>query len=240
MAKPPVNRPKPLPHLRDFKYAVAQYQSTDRTVQELSDEIGVTRSELFDYFSTNGITRGVPTLSKSIGDRTTEILAGDVIDATSGVPTTREQIVEINATLQAALIREHREDINRFRKLAMILLNELEGMTSYNDVLEDLGHILRSEDKNGVDKLNDAYHKVISLPGRTDTLKKLGETLKIVIQLERQAFGMRDDYEDDEIRKARQAGTTPVQQAVESDFAAIASTFNKILLSHQTKAVADA
>ena len=40
------------------------------------------------------------------------------------------------------------------------------------------------------DKLNDLYRKIISLPERARTAKTLAETLRITIDMERQAFGM--------------------------------------------------
>ncbi len=209
-------------HAGDYYYAFQQYRA-GRSIQESADDIGVKRQELFDRISKEGITQDLALL---IRNKTSDILAGDVVDANGRLPVTPEDIIQINATLQASVIRSHRKDIDRFRKLVMRFLDELEGQTMYNDLLEDLGTMMRSENRNGEDKLNDAYKKVISLPGRTDTLKKLGETLKILILLERQAFGMRDDYEDDEIRKSKT--TTPDTPAV-SNFDSITRRFMKAM-----------
>ena len=49
----------------------------------------------------------------------------------------------------------------------------------------------------GQDKLNDLYQKIISLPGRAKTMKDLGETLRVLIALERQAFGLDAPEEGD-------------------------------------------
>jgi hypothetical protein len=213
--------------LRDFDWAVQQYQTTDRALTDIADDIGVSRTELFDYFSLNNISRS---LAQTTQDRAMTMLAQDVVDAATGkVADTRQAIIEVNATMQAALIREHRDDIRRFRKLAMKLLVELEGMTDYADLFEDLGTLLRREDDKGVDKLNDAYKRVISLPGRSEVLERLGKTLKIVVTLERQAFGMRDDYEDEEIRRARIAATPQIKE-VSNDFDAITRRFQTILI----------
>lgn len=216
-------------HLRDFDWAVAQYQTTDRQIIDIADDIGVSRSELFDYFSVNGITRS---LAQTTENRAQMMLAQDVIDASTGkIADTRAAIIEVNATMQASLIREHRADIRRFRKLAMNLLTELEGITDYQDVFDDLGTLLRSEDDKGVDKLNDVYRRVISLPGRSEILDRLGKTLKTVVMLERQAFGMRDDYEDEEIRRAKMAAT-PQTREIANDFDSITRKFNAVLIGH--------
>lgn len=211
-------------HYQDFDYAITQYRA-GKPIQECADEIGVTRARLFDHISKAGVTFD---LGQAIRDRATDILAHDIVPANGRLPSTPDEVIQINATLQASIIRSHRGDIDRFRRLCMMFLDELEGMTQYRDVFEDLGERLRSEDRNGKDGLNEAYQKVISLPGRTETLKKLGETLKTLIGLERQAFGMRDDYEDDEIRKARLAplGT---DDPVEKDFGSITRKFMKYM-----------
>lgn len=102
------------------------------------------------------------------------------------------QIVEANAEAVATVRMSHRRDIQRSRSIVMRLLDELELQTGQENVvlLEQLGDLLRSEDDKGQDKLNDLYHKIISLPGRAKTMKDLGESLRVLITLERLAFGM--------------------------------------------------
>jgi hypothetical protein len=60
-------------------------------------------------------------------------------------------------------------------------------------LFQELGEILRSEDDKGSDKRNDLYQKVISGAGRVDSMKKLADTLKTLIGLEREAYGMTDE-----------------------------------------------
>ena len=74
----------------------------------------------------------------------------------------------------------------------MALLEELEQQTGAETVamLEALGDMLRMEDDKGRDTLNDLYRKVISLPARAKTMKDLGESLRVLVTLERQAFGL--------------------------------------------------
>jgi len=81
-------------------------------------------------------------------------------------------------------------DIGRARRLCMGLLAELEAHTSDVQALRDLGVLLRKEDDRGVDKLNDIYLAVISLPERTKTMKALSDSIKTLIALEREAFGI--------------------------------------------------
>src|SRR5688500_4186870 len=104
-------------------------------------------------------------------------------------PTEKQQI-DIGAENQKDLILSHRKDVCRARKLAMSLLDELEEVTDNRDLYEKLGELLEDPDDNGKDKRNEIYMKVISLAGRTGTMKQLSETLKNLVALEREAFGI--------------------------------------------------
>ena len=53
-----------------------------------------------------------------------------------------------------------------------------------------LGELMQSPDERGSDKLNELYRRVIALPSRLDGAKKAAETLRILVSLEREAFGM--------------------------------------------------
>lgn len=75
----------------------------------------------------------------------------------------------------------------------MSLLAELEIETDNLTLFQELGEILRSEDDKGTDKRNDLYQKVISSAGRVDSMKKLSDTLKTLIGLEREAYGLSDE-----------------------------------------------
>ncbi|MBD1555019.1 hypothetical protein [Pseudomonas typographi] len=111
---------------------------------------------------------------------------------------TERGIVEANAQVIANIRIGHRTDIARYRRLANKLLEELEGLTDNRELFDRLGELLASPDDNGVDKLNDLYRKVIDLPSRTKTLKELGETLKNLIALERQAYDVGTEQPGDD------------------------------------------
>ncbi|WP_151778333.1 hypothetical protein [Acinetobacter brisouii] len=106
-----------------------------------------------------------------------------------------KQTIDESAHQQAAVRLSQRKDIQRSRSIAMQLFDELEHQVGVANVelLEDLGELMRSEDDKGQDKLNDIYHKIISLPGRVKSMKDLSDTLRTLIVLERQAFGLDDE-----------------------------------------------
>jgi transposase len=100
--------------------------------------------------------------------------------------------VDIAAETQSIVIISHRKDIGRSRNLGTKLLFELEAQTENPELFEQLGELMKSPDEN-FDKLNEAYKKVISTTGRIDNYKKLMESLRYVITLERQSHGIVDD-----------------------------------------------
>lgn len=114
-------------------------------------------------------------------------------------PQTERAIVEVAAAQVVQVVREHRTVIKRMNGIALALLEELDEQTIGRELYAELGEMLRREDDKGQDKRNDLYNKIISGAGRVDSMKKLAETVKILIGLERQAFNINggEDKPDD-------------------------------------------
>jgi hypothetical protein len=102
------------------------------------------------------------------------------------------ELIASGAETLAHVHLTQRKDVGRARVLAMALLAELESETGNIELFEQLGVMLRSDDEKGQDKRNDLYQKVISSAGRIESMKKLAETLKTLIGLEREAYGLSD------------------------------------------------
>ncbi len=105
-------------------------------------------------------------------------------------------IIEASAQAIVDVRMSHRGDIRRARSLTMTLLSELEATTIENDLFAELGEMLRQPDQHDQDKRNDLYQKVIGLPSRVDSVKKLSEALKTLVGLEREAYGMQSGDAD--------------------------------------------
>lgn len=130
---------------------------------------------------------------------------------TASKAVTAKQIVEENAQAIANVRLAHRRDINRSRTLAMSLLQELEDQTGNQDLLEGLRELMAPPEGDDSKASEAAYNKrlemfdkVVSLSSRTDTMKKLSETLKNLIALEREAYGLKTG--DSEPGEAAPAG----------------------------------
>lgn len=106
-------------------------------------------------------------------------------------------LVEVNAQVQTDIMLAHRTDIQRSRKLAMTLMRELELQTDHLPLLEQFAEIMFQPDEKGQDKRNELYRKLISLSSRASTMKTMADSLKTLIGLERQAFGL-DNLQEQE------------------------------------------
>ncbi|MBJ9035561.1 hypothetical protein [Citrobacter freundii] len=103
------------------------------------------------------------------------------------------ELVEATAEAIANVRMEHRGDIKRARELANLLFSELSTECTDVEALHKLGELMLSPDEKGQDKLNDLYHKIISMPQRVKSMKDLSDTLKTLIGLEREAYSIKED-----------------------------------------------
>ena len=100
------------------------------------------------------------------------------------------QIVEAGSNAVTELILSHRKDIRRSRALSKLMLEEMEAQCENPADFQKLGELLKS---NNTAEINKLYQRVISLPGRIDGAKKLAETLKLLVSMEREAFNVDDE-----------------------------------------------
>ncbi len=103
---------------------------------------------------------------------------------------TEAKIIEVNATAQALAIMEERSDVKRLRKLANKLTIELESQTNDTEVYIELAEIVAAQNPAEIGKLRDVFAKTLTLPSRIDSMKKLSETAKTLIYMERDVFGI--------------------------------------------------
>ncbi|MBU4609147.1 hypothetical protein IMZ29_00830 [Achromobacter sp. GG226] len=98
------------------------------------------------------------------------------------------EVVDANAQVIADVRVSHRKDIARARGLAMKLLDELEIQTDNIDLLEQLEAALSGDGEP--DGLAKAFQRVTSTSGRIDSAKKLAEAMKVLVTMEREAYGI--------------------------------------------------
>ena len=183
----------------DWERIEADYRAGLLSVREIAAAQGVSHTAIQKKAKSSGWERNLAAKVKAKADA---LVARREVATQVATETaiSERQLIEAGAEAIANVRLAHRSDIRRSRSICNKLLDELEGQTDNQGLLDELGEILRSEDKNGNDRLNDIYQKVISMPGRVDSMKKLSDTLKTLIGLEREAYSI--DSVPDETGKA--------------------------------------
>lgn len=169
------------------------YRAGIKSLRQIAADHGITHGSITKRAKRDDWSRD---LSKKIKAKAADLVSKDLVSTLVSTEKriSEKQLVDANATASAAVQISQRKDIQRSRSIAMRLFDELEHVVGVENAeqLESLGELLRKPDERGQDKLNDIYQKMISLPNRVKSAKDLAETLRVLIGLERQAFGLDD------------------------------------------------
>lgn len=188
MDKTPQDKAKTPP---DWERVELDYRAGIKTLRQIASEHGISEGAIRKRAKRDDWTRD---LSDRIHDKADQLVRKEAVRSTvrKESAVSERQIVEANATKIADVQLGHRRDIQRKRSIVARLMDELEAQVGPESasMLADLGEMMRSPDDAGQDKLNDLYRRIISLPERAKTAKTLAETLRITVDMERQAFGM--------------------------------------------------
>lgn len=177
----------------DWERIELDYRAGIKSLREIAAGTGVSHVTISKRAKSQGWVRDLAAkIQAKADDLVNKATVNRSVNAVN--PISERETIDSNAQAVASVKIAHRQDIQRTRKITMSLLEELEQQTGRDTVamLEDLGDMMRREDDKGMDKLNDLYQKIISLPGRAKTMKDLGDSLRVLVALERQAFGLDD------------------------------------------------
>lgn len=177
--------------LIDWEAVELHYRAGIRSLKDIGTEYGVSDAGIIKRAKRDGWERD---LRAKIQAKAEAKVSASLVSAEVSAQTkaSERQIVDANANKIADVRLAHRHDIQRKRSIVARLMDELEAQVGPENaaLLADLGEMMRSPDDAGQDKLNDLYRRIISLPERAKTAKTLAETLRITVDMERQAFGM--------------------------------------------------
>lgn len=175
------------------------------SVAELSRRFGVSRPGITKHYEEAGVERN---LTPQIRDRATELVnrataagldevAPAAAPASQDAPTDAET-VDVNARVQAAAILRHRRDVVAAQELTFELLHELRATTLDWPTFERLDQVMRKAGASGKVKEKDlpdllaTFRRVTSITSRIDNNKKLSETMKVLMELERKVLAIDD------------------------------------------------
>jgi len=192
----------------DWERIELDYRAGVKTLRQMATENGITEGAIRKRARRDDWARD---LSGRIQAKADALVRKEAVrnEVRKQAAATEREVVDANAQAVADVRLAHRSDIRRARGVTNALLSELERQAGPENaaLLEQLGRLMRSENERGADKLNDLYQQIISLPGRAKTMKDLGESLRVLVALERQAFGMddKDQQPDDPMRELAKA-----------------------------------
>ena len=173
----------------DWERIESQYRAGLMSLREIADDHGISEGAIRKRAKRDDWARD---LGAKIQQRADDLVRKAEVRAEvrSTQSATEREVIEASALRIAQVRGEHRHDITRMRSLILRLLAECEAEAADPGVFAGIGEILRAPDDRGIDKLNDAYQKAISLPVRIKGVKELAETMKTLVGLEREAYGI--------------------------------------------------
>ena len=176
----------------DWDAIEPQWRAGIKTKLQISEEFGVSRAAMDKHFAKLGIDRD---LTEKIRAKAEALVTQAQVtrEVTAESIATEREIVDANANAQADAVLGQRRDVSRSRGVVQKLFAELETQLDCAEDFAKLGELMASPDDNGADKLNELYRKVMSLPRRVDSAKKLADALWVLIELERKVLRIKDD-----------------------------------------------
>ena len=173
----------------DWERIGAQYRIGTMSLREIASMHGITEGAIRKRAKKEEWTRDLAAKVRAKADELVrkELVRSEVRKETA----TEKEAIDTEAQVQARVRLSHRKDIAKGRMLSMSLMEELEAQTGSAELMQKLGEIMGDPDKSGNDKkLADAYQKAISLGGRVQTMRSLAETIRTLVSLEREAYGL--------------------------------------------------
>lgn len=209
----------------DWEAVEREYRAGVKSLKMIGADFGVSDAGIIKRARKEGWTRN---LGAKIQAKAEALVSAGVVSAEVSAQTTKlieRQVIDANAELLANVMRGHRKDVGRLRGVVSVLLEKVESILNESDLFKQIGEVCFSPDDNGIDKVNELYRKVIELPTQTDTTKKLAETMKVLIELERKVFKLDTLPEggDDDAKKAGAEAGRAVAAGVDAAMAALAA-----------------
>lgn len=200
----------------DWERIELDYRAGVKSLREIAEGSGTSHVNIAKRAKAQGWVRD---LTKKIEAKANELVNRSLVNTpvNKASPAAEKATVEAVASTQASVRLAHRADIERTRRLCMGLMQELEQQSTAPELHKEVLALLKKADKAELSaaeraKLSEAANKAGSLGARSSTLRSLSESLKVLIALERQAFGIREEL-DDSSSAAAQAGMRALTDA---------------------------
>lgn len=190
----------------DWERIERDYRAGVKTLRQIADENGITHGAINKRAKRDEWSRD---LSGKIAAKADELVSKGAVSKSVSTETkvSDRAIIEANAQAIADVVLHERRDVSIARGIVQKLFAELETQIDDGEGLGLLGELMaRSNEDGNTDRLSALYQKIIALPSRVDSAKKLADALRVLVELERRVLRIKDDDPGD-----RQATTFNLQ-----------------------------
>lgn len=181
----------------DWERIELDYRAGVKSLREIAEGSGTSHVNIAKRAKAQGWVRD---LTKKIEAKANELVNKASVNSpvNKASPAAEKATVEAVASTQASVRLAHRADIERTRRICMGMMSELEQQSGDAQLMAEAADILRSTPpeemtKEKRAKLAEAATKAGSLQARSSVMRSLSESLKVLVVLERQAFGIREE-----------------------------------------------
>jgi len=178
----------------DWERIEVDYRAGLLTLREIAGLHGISHVSVSNRAKRDGWTRD---LSKRIDAKTKELVNESLINREMNADKRRaleENTVDASAKIISDVILGHRKTIKRARSLSESILHELEAVSDNRDLFKKLAELLSDTTESDTPTAHNqrltALNRAIDMSARVDSLKKLSDTLKTLVALEREAFNL--------------------------------------------------
>ena len=181
----------------DWAAVEREYRAGIRSLKDIGVEFGVSDAGILKRAKREEWQRDLTERIRAKAEA--KVSAALVSEKVSAESNANERIVvEANAQVIADTVLNQRRDVSRSRSIVQKLFDELEAQGDGLEELAMLGEALESGDE---EKLAQIARKVIAFPSRVDSAKKLAESLRTLVELERKVLRIKDDMNLDDFAK---------------------------------------
>lgn len=173
----------------DWERIECDYRAGILSVREIAASQGITHGAINKRAKRDGWERD---LSAKIRAKADGLVAKQaiVVEAPGLSKEVTAAVIKENSEHLASVMLTQRRSVARAHKLCMSLLEELEATTTNPELFATLGEFLREEGGDAAAKRSAAFEKVMTFTSRVDNMKKLGETLRNLVTVERDIYGL--------------------------------------------------
>jgi hypothetical protein len=184
----------------DWERIELDYRAGTMTLREIGEANGVSHTAIRKRAEKEGWSRD---LNAKIKAKAEELVSKAEVSKSVSKEEAETKKVTENERVMADAVRianiklKHRSGVQRLESLFDGAVDQVEVLVRNADALRELGELMDKgpDEKGRTDKLNEAYQKVIAIPGMVESLKKLIESGEKLFKLGRLVNGIDDGPE---------------------------------------------